>query len=264
MLRVVYLITFMITTSAHSADVVNHSQTENVLGRAMGATTTSGAPEGLQQLKSSTALVVLGKVIPALQAIGGLPHSPEETGTLEYYSFGKRIFSESSYSRVNGYLGAEVGLAPVEVRVPIIKYPVGPLVLGIDGGVRFQAKLSGQIQPTIWTNPVSNSIVNIKLQGEASGQAFLEGSASLVVIRGGLGGDATLIDGQIDLDSSFYFNGTNPSAQLSTLIHLMYGGFYGFADVFNVLGFKWKRFWRANLFTWKGKCFSSGKLSCTN
>ncbi|MCM0606248.1 MAG: hypothetical protein KA715_09170 [Xanthomonadaceae bacterium] len=259
-----FLIVFMVATSAHSADVVNQSQTENVLGRAMGATTTSSAPEGLQRLKSSTALVVLGKIIPALQAIGGVPSLPNEPGTLEYYSFGKRIFAESSYSKGNGFLQAEVGLAPVEVRVPIIKYPIGPLVLGIDGGVRFQAQVRGQIQPTIWTNPVSNSIINMKISGNAAGQAFLEGSAQLVVLRGGLGGDVELIDGKIDLDSSFYFNGTSPQAQLSTLVQMMYGGFYAFADVFNVFGWKWKRFWKADLFTWKGKCFSSGKLSCTN
>jgi hypothetical protein len=231
----------------------------------MSATVSASAPEGLDRLKSTASLQILGGVLEALEANVQIPKDPANSGTpgaIEYYSFGKRIFSDNAYFQATGITEAKAGIVPVEVRVPIARFPVGPLSLNIDGGVRFQAEVTGALRPTIWLDPIENSILNAALKGQATGAGFIQGYASLLILRGGVGGDVNLIDGQLDLNSNFYFNGTKPNATLSTLFRFLFGRFYAFADHFSIWGWKWKRFWDATLFSWKGKCVSHGALQC--
>lgn len=259
----------MSTSAASASDVdtgetIIRSQTENVLGRATGATVDASAPEGLDRLKTASSLVVLGKVMKVIQATALIGTTASDSGRIEYYSFGKRIFSDNAYFKNQGFLQASAGINPVEVRVPVIRYPVGPLVLSVDGGVRFQAAIDGKLQPTIWVQPLNMSTVNAKFEGTLGGDGFVEGYGQLIVVRGGVGGDVELVDGKIDLDTMFFFNGTKPDAHLSTLFKFFYGKFYAFADAFNPFGWRWKRFWDVDLYSWKGRCVDSGKLKCTN
>lgn len=237
------------------------------MGGALGAEFTAGVPltTGMsgQSVTSTATLQILGVSLPALEAVMGIPATADGTSYTEFYSFGKRVFSQSETFQMNGLLGATLGLAPAEIRVPFIVYPIGPLILEVDGGVRFEADLQGQLIPTILT-PVINSMVDAKFTGTASGAGFVEGYAQLVAVRGGVGGQVNLLDGEANVDAVFSFNGAAPVVAISAIAEFLNGDLYAFFDVFNIFGWSWKRLWNHTLFEWNGICYSEGALSCSN
>jgi hypothetical protein len=243
-------------------NVIQHQQSAPVLGKALSGELVAGAPAGLNEFMANMKVEVLGIQKSALQTTMNLPATPDGPGAIEYYSFGQRIFGDSTYFTNDGFLEAKAGIAPVEVRIPFVIYPVGPMTLNVAGGVRFQAEVDGQLLPTLWINPVSNSSIETKINASASGAGFIEGYASLIVIRGGVGGQLDLLDGQLALDADFFFNGAPIRTSLSAMVTFLSGKLYAFADYFNIFKWSWDRFWEYDLFSWNGYCFSAGSLTC--
>lgn len=237
------------------------AQTTQALGRALGAAFTAGTPEGSQTLQSASTLEILGASLQALNGSISIPNTPDAASTMEFYSFGKRIFSQTFYAQNDGLLGGKIGLAPAEVRVPLVTYPVGPLLLEIDGGVRFQADLEGHLTPTIII-PSTLSNITAELQADASGAGFIEGYAELLAIRGGVGGQVDLINASADATSEFFFDGGSPVTSVSAMVQFLAGSFYAFIDYFNVLQWSWSNLWNYDLYSWTGICYSTGSLSC--
>jgi hypothetical protein len=261
MLLKILVAVLIVPSSAAWADL-NETQTAKLLGSTIGASVQASAPTGTQQLTSTTSLTVLGNTLPALQTVTGATNTINGTTYAEYYSFGKRVFSQNFYFQDNGIFEASAGLSPVEVDVPIVTYPVGPLVLSIDAGVTFQAAVSEQMMPTIMANDLADSTLEVKLSGDAIGTAFVEGDVTLVALRGGVGGEVNLVDGQVNLDGMFFFNGADPTVQYGALLSFLNGGIYAFAAVFDPLTFGWADFWQDTLFSFKGYCYAAGALSC--
>jgi hypothetical protein len=229
--------------------------------QAVTATTVAPATETTQQVLTTVVLDILGAAMQALSASESPPNTINGTTYTEFYSFGKRVFSQSAILNFNGNAGFEVGLAPAEIRVPLIIYPIGPVALEIDGGARFQADLQGQTITNIGI-PISLSQLGIQLQAVADGAGFIEGYANLLVVRAGVGGQVNLVDAQANLNAEFSFNGIAPYAYVNAMVDFLSGNFYAFLDYFDVLALGWKRLLNYNLYSWNGYCFATETSLC--
>lgn len=257
-----FFLLFLSSSASLAADTFEKNRNTQVLGRDFGASFSIGLIDGTPGTRTDTTLTLLGKPLRALQATITPATTIDSTSSTEVYSFGLRVFSQSAYFNHDGILGVEAGLVPTEMRVPFINYPVGPLTLRIDGGVRFQASLREQINPTVVIGNNSLSSIGVQLQANAAGTGFIEAYAKLLVLRGGVGGSVDVIDGQGQLQGQFFFDGSEPTLSISGMVEFFKGGFYSFVDYFDVFRFGWTRFWTRTLYSWKGECFSTGSLSC--
>lgn len=239
----------------------NPSQSTKILGSEFGANLYGGAPTGTQQTNTATTLTALGQTLQALSATVTAPTAPTGETYTEFYSFGSRIFDQQTYFTNNGLLQATAGISPTEITVPIVDYPIGPLSIQVSGGVRFEGDISGQLAPTIGI-PLSFSALGVNLKADASGSGFIEGDASLIFIRAGVGGQVDLIDGEANVQSVFFFDGRTDLVEVSGYADFLKGNLYGFADVFNIFGWSWSRFLNIDLFNWNGVCVTAGGATC--
>ena len=203
------------------------------IGAAFSASTTTS------QAQSEAQLEVLGKSMTAMQSQVNVTDDPDGTSYMDVYSFGLRVFSQSGYFSNNGLLGFNAGLLPTEIRVPLVLYPIGPLTLEIDGGVRFQATATAQLSPTIVIGSADLSSVSLQMQADAIATGFVQGYAEALFIRAGLGSDLNLIDASANLQAQFRFDGTAPTANVTAMARFLNGSIYGFADLFDIFEMGW-------------------------
>lgn len=240
---------------------VSKSEQTSVLGKKAGAKLESSVSAS-NQLGTSISVKILGAAIQVLMALSSPPNTIGGTTYTEVFSFGRRVFQSSSSLKVDGgSLVYNVGLAPTEVRVPAVVYPVGPLLLQVDGGARFKASANASISETIGV-PASLSAINGHLGAVASAAGFVEGYAKFLVIRAGLGGQVDLIEANANIDARMSFDGSDPVVTISAMAHFLKGRFYAFVDYFSVFPWKWKRLLDYDLYSWNGFCFSTGAISC--
>lgn len=223
----------------------------------------SGTPSGTNQLVSNATLTVLGNNLPALQSYVNPPMTIGGTTYNEVYSFGYRVFDQSAYFHDDaGIFGFTAGLAPTEIRVPLVNYPVGPLILQIAAGARFDANIQARMTPEIFVSDPSLSVLGVNLTANVNGAGFIEGDASLIAIRAGIGGQLDLLDAQATVQSQFFFNGASPQASIAAYAEFLSGKIYLFADFFDILVVGWQRLWENDLYTAKGTCFTAGGSVC--
>jgi hypothetical protein len=243
-----------------SASTVYHEgKAVQVLGTEMGAevtTTTTGA----QQSVTAFSLSSLGTLVQALFAITNPPNTIDGITYTEVYSFGKRVFTDSRYLSFEGG-ELRVGLAPVQVRVPFVVYPVGPLTLHVDGGVRFHANLSARNMTNI-SIPIKYSEPGLQLSASALGAGFVEGYAAFFVIRGGVGGQLDLVDARLDVNTRFSLETKETLVTVAAIVHFLKGRIYAFLDAGFFFFGGWKRLIDHNLYKWHGYCFATKNLRC--
>jgi hypothetical protein len=236
-----------------------------VLGRNLGGAFTTGTTQDTQEIQATATTTVLGKALQPLQAFVTPPQNDPmnigDTTYVEYYSFGARVFHESySYSH-DGIMSMKAGLIPTEVRVPVFKYPVGPLIISIDGGARFQANIETKLSPTIMF-PASMSTLEATLAANASVAGFVEGSAKLFFMRAGVGGELSLVNAQANVDSLIFFDGRHPVTALGVFAAFLRGKIFSFFDLFNIFQLGWSRFSENDFYRNQGYCVSKGNLQC--
>jgi hypothetical protein len=178
----------------------------------------------------------------------------------EVYSFGKRVFSQSVSAEQNGMLRFRAGISPTEMRIPAFMYAVGPMLLQIDAGARFQANVQAQITPEI-AFPLEFANFSVNLQAVANAAAFIEGYAKLLIIRAGVGGQLDLIDAHGEVDARFT-PGEKPLVLISAMVQFLKGRLYAFFDLFWLSASGWKRLWDYDLYNWNGYCFATSNLTC--
>jgi hypothetical protein len=243
------------------SSLFQESKSVKVLGRNMGGAFVSGTSSDTQQIQATATTTVLGKNLQPLQAFVNPPMNIGDTTYVEYYSFGARVFHESYYYSHDGILSMKAGIIPTEVRVPVFKYPVGPLVISIDGGARFQANVETKLSPTIMF-PASMSTLEAKLAANASAAGFIEGSAKLLFMRAGVGGELSLVNAKADVDSLIFFDGRHPVTELGAFAAFLRGKIFSFFDLFSIFQFGWSRFSENDFYRNKGYCVSKGNLQC--
>ena len=215
---------------------------------------------GNDQVLTTILFDILGAGLEALKAWSSPDNTINGTTYTEFDSFGNTVFSQSAIVNFSAD-GFQVGLAPVEIRVPVVVFAVGPVPVEIDGGARFQADLQGQFTPNIGI-PISLSSLGLQASLVADGAGFIEGYVNLLVLRAGVGGQVNLVDAQATLNTTFNFNGTAPYFNLDAMVTFLSGDFYAFLDVFDLLGYK--RLLDYPLYSWNGYCFAMGLMYVHN
>lgn len=252
------------TPSPSSTSFFNQTSQTSAAGKALGGTFQSGITPTTttsSQVATTMILDILGAAIQALSAISQPANTINGTTYTEFSSFGKRVFTQSSFANFNGNGQFDVGLAPAEIRVPLLVYPIGPVALEIDGGARFQAQLQGQTITNLGI-PLSLSQLGIQLSAVADGAGFIEGYANFLVVRAGVGGQVDLVDATAKVNAEYSFNGTAPYAYITAMVDFLSGRFYAFLDYFSLASFGWKRLLNYNLYSWKGYCFATEASLC--
>lgn len=249
---------------ADDGSYVIRSYSTETLGTRSGGSVAAGNPAGTQKVQTKANVTMIGKSLNALTATV----APEDqiniggTAFTTVYSFGKAVLSDAWSISSNGYNNVKIGLAPTEVRVPFVVYPVGPLTLNVGGGVRFQANLDATLTPEIAV-PVQESTLGVQMVALAQAAGFVEAYAALVVVRGGVGGQVNLIDGHLDVNGRLSFNGTDkPVMLVNGIVNFFNGRFYAFVDLFGFITLGWKRLVDENIYNWNGVCYAMGYLQC--
>jgi hypothetical protein len=244
-----------------SSTALAFDQTERTSAAGLPLSATFQAGSTSAGVSATTELEILGVALQALQAIESPPNTIDGVTYTEFYAFGLRVLSQSITVQSAGLDQLSIGLAPAEVRVPIVTYPIGPILLELDGGVRFQADLNAQLIPQL-AIPASLSRLGLQLKVQADAAGFIEGDVSLLVVRAGVGGQVDLVDAQADVNATFAFDGSPPVESVSAMADFLSGKFYAFLDYFSLAHFGWKRLLDYTLFQWKGFCFAAGALQC--
>ena len=239
---------------------IDESRQVDAVGHPLGARVQSGLTPNSRQVLSQVLLTVLGVGIQALTASANPPNTIDGVTYTEFYAFGKRVLDQSFHWSANSN-GVTAGLAPAEIRVPVVLYPIGPVLLQVDGGARFQADLKANLVPVIGI-PIELSSLGVQLETQAAAAGFIEGYAKFLVVRGGVGGQVDLMDGQADVNARFSFDGSPPYAHVSAMVEFLKGRFYAFLDYFSLAKFGWKRLLNHDLYRWKGFCFATEALRC--
>jgi len=259
------LILPLLSQAAYGANsYVSQSFETPTLGTKSGASLGGGNPSATQTVEANANVKVLGKSLNALNARVESPNDLSIGGTsyTTVYSFGKAVLADSWYISSGGYNNVKIGLAPTEVRVPIVVYPVGPLTLNVAGGARFQANLDATLIPEI-AIPLPDSTLGVQLSAKAQASGFVEAYASILILRGGVGGQVDLIDGHLDVNGRVAFNGKDkPLIMVNGIVQFFKGRFYAFLDLLGFFRLGWTRLIDKDLYNWNGICYSMGYLQC--
>ncbi len=195
------------------------------------------------------------------------------TAVNDLYIAGKRVWN-GTFTQEAGSFVYRGGIAPTQIPFPLVLYPVGPLILEVDAGVSFSVNLVAKLTPgpgvlsasstasssTAASDLAPVSVVAISLDAAATGSAYIEGFAQVLVVRGGIGGQITVIDGSANVAADFFQNQA-PKVQYVGKLTLLSGHVYAFVDS-NLLFGKWKRWWSHDFFKWSGKCYAFGGQVC--
>jgi hypothetical protein len=266
---------------ADDASYQTRSYKTETLGSVSGAAQGAGNPVATQTVESNTNITMIGHTLNALNARVESPAAliPSTSGTdpgcttdsctsiggVSYttvYSFNKALLGNAWYIKSSGYNEVSIGLAPIEVRIPFVLYAIGPLTLNVAPGVRFLADITATLTPILQLPDVKNSQLGVELTAKALAAGFVEAYASLIIIRGGVGGQVDLIDGHLDINGQIFFNGVKPVVLTNGIVQFFNGRIYAFLDVFGFLSFGWKRLIDHNLYSWNAICYSMGYLTC--
>jgi|GEM_PF-3755927 len=248
---------------------VNQTFENKSMGGRTGATVTAGNPEATQTVENTASVRVIGKSLNAMTTLVepttvNPGDNTVDIGGITYttvYSFGKRVFADAFSITSGGPNNIKLGLAPTEIRVPFVTYPVGPLTLNVGGGARFHALLDATLIPELGV-PLNTSTLGITLSANAQAAGFVEAYAALLIIRGGVGGQVNLIDGKLDVHGRVAFDQSKPTILVNGIVQFLNGRIYAFLDIFGFLTFGWKRLINQEIYGWNGICYSVGYTPC--
>ncbi|MBY0470475.1 hypothetical protein K2X30_04845 [bacterium] len=182
--------------------------------------------------------------------------APTETtpGVSEIYIGGLQLVSAQIPLRDLAYK-KEFKLPTMDIQAVLLTYPVGPLVLQLDAGFSLSGGLVVSVLP-IAAIPVEESSVQVEIVGEVQSMAYIEGSVTLLFLKGGVGGEVTVADGSLNLVTQVYLNGKRPYYHLSGHLEMFSGEIYASAKIFGLFGFKWREFWHHTFYKWNGLCYN--------
>jgi hypothetical protein len=222
-----------------------------VLGRELSVRSSARVvPEG-RGIETSLESRFLGQKSPLLSLA-------VESGQTGLYVRGIRVWSGSvPVGEGMVYRGS---IAPTRIDFPILSYPLGPIYLQLTGGLEFSGNLEASLQPM---DPVTDpaSALRAGAQATLASSAFVEGAGRAVLVRGGLNGQVTLVDGRVGAQAEIPTSGESPRIGYLGKANLLSGEVAGHVDARSFFG-GWNRVFSRTFFRWPGKCISFGAESC--
>jgi len=252
-LGLVFLISTLCSSAQASSVLANVTQSKRVLGRTLSVS-------------------AIAESIPAGAAIGSVPGISEriqttflgfksslakvtnQGGWVDVYLKGIKVWTGNSLDSGSG-LHHQVTIPPTRFEVPVISYPIGPLLLGLQAGVDFSGGVTANAVPT------DLSAIQADLEAQLAASGFIQGTGGLFFIRGGVDGRMDLIDGAVEVRALLEPKGQAPTAQMNGRVLLLKGSVEGFLESRLLVGV-WNRLMTRTLFSSPGKCFSFGDESC--
>ncbi len=238
---------------ADSAKPIQLHRDVQALGGKTGFKMDSQADSGDKSLHSTILGNILGKSRSLLD-VNVHPDTDLLEGETELYVGTIQVITSTGKFENGGY-SAKVEIPPVTARIPALVLPVGPLTVKVDAGFALEASLAASLYPE-YAVPIQDSAIRAELSPHAKALGFLEGYVSLLVIRGGVGGEVNVLDTDSHMGARIGFNGTPPLYYSYGYIDFLSGKIYGFADRFDVWKWRWSRFWKPTLYQWSGTCIN--------
>jgi hypothetical protein len=211
------------------------------------AESVSGDTAGLYAAISA---MIFGKDQSILQADAGMTNLLE--GESNFYWGGFKVWSTKPVWK-DGAFQVAAGLPTVSMRAPIVRLPVGPVTLAVDAGISAEASITAKIAPMI-SIPIQFTSVRGTLETDTAASGFIEGYATWLIVRAGIGGELELVRGDASVSGQVSFGAFPPAFNFSGYLNLLAGKIYGFVDYFNLWGWKWKRALKPVFANWPGKC----------
>ena len=238
-----------------SSQSINLSRSTKALDKNLGFQFSSTPNEAQNGVDTSFHGTVLGKQRSLFQySVEANPITQE--GVATPYINGVQLPSVK-FPVLQGSYQTHLAVPPLSSNITVLAVPVGPLMITVNGGFSLKAGLDATISPTIY-NPIQNSLIQMHIEPQIQALAFAEGGVTLLILRGGVGGEVTLIDADLQLDSSLYLGSKPSTFKASGFVDFLSGRFYAFADYFNPLRFKWSKLLKHSLYEWKGLCHELG------
>ena len=215
-----------------------------VLGKAFGFTLASGANAAQTGLIAAVNANILGTQ-QSLIWTSVQPTTDYSKGQIQVYLNGLQVNGGPAVPFAGGDWTEALSIPPVNKNVTIFSYPIGPIVIQVDGGYAFNGKLNTDLKvtfaqptapaattpetpapatlttaptppapsapPTAPTSSAGPSSIDASIDSALSASGFIEGSVSLFIIRGGLQGQVDLADGTVQSKADLYFGKTPPS-----------------------------------------------------
>jgi hypothetical protein len=197
--------------------------------------------------------------LPGATPIPGATPAGIELGRTDLYIGGTRVWA-GDLRFVNGALVYTGGVAPTQIPFPLFMYPLGPVMLELDAGVEFEGALVASLTPGL-SYPLQDSSLDAKVEAKLAAAAYIQGYASLYIVRAGVGGRVDIVEGTTGVEAHLLLNGQKPYADYLGKVVLLKGDVYGFVDT-NILFGRWTRVLHKSFFSWPGKCFAFGVNSC--
>jgi hypothetical protein len=176
----------------------------------------------------------------------------------ELYLRGVRVWSADLRSEDGLVYDGEV--APTRIDLPFLNYPIGPVLLQLSGGIEYSGNLHASLVPGDPAAALDTS-VHAEVQGGLTASAFVEGSGSMMVVRGGVDGRVTLIEGNVGAQADLSLESGTPRLAYFGKANLLRGKIRGHLDTRLLLG-RWNRVLTRTFFSWPGRCFSFGAETC--
>jgi hypothetical protein len=258
------------TSNPSVTDPLTIQKNTTLLGQDLTVKQTSAVLPSNQGVSTATSIKYLGASKTLAEAsVEAIPDAVTATSTptpqgdvlakTDWYINGTRVWN-GTLQWVNGSLVYSGGVSPTQIPIPLLIYPVGPLILELDAGVAFQGDLSASITPGP-SYPLTDSELDSKLAANLSASGYLEGYAKLLFVRGGVGGSLALINGSTGVTANLHMNGMQPTVSNIGMVTLLAGNIYGFVDAKILFG-KWDRILNKSFYNWPGVCYAFGANSC--
>src|SRR5690606_29018854 len=140
-------------------------------------------------------------------------------GETDFYWGGFRVWSTKPEWK-DGRFEISAGLPTVSMRAPLFGVPVGPITLRLDAGVVAEAEVTASLRPLI-SLPIQFTSVEAALTPKAAASGFVEGYATWIAIRGGVGGEVELVRANASVAGNVSFGATPPSFSFDGFISFL-------------------------------------------
>jgi hypothetical protein len=237
---------------------------KRIMGRPASVTLEAEAHSADSGASGTLSSVLLGRKLRVIRMDSTpAPTAPAGAGdpiaTTRLELSGIRIWS-GQLAFQKGALRYSGAIPAVQIPLPLLAYPLGPVLLRLDTGFELEGRLEASLAPGL-SFPIEDSSIEARLAADLAVSGYIEGSGSLYLVRAGVEGRVDLVDGEARVNSLMFLNRSAPRAEYAGQAVLMKGDIEAFVDT-HLPVFSWRRILSKRIFSWPGRCFGFGAGRC--